>query len=96
MPYGGAGKTVGVDYESEIRNLDKQKGDLETRGRELLEAGKGDSDEFNDVVDQHRNVHGRRRLIDGMVKGSGDAESGAESLDRIKAEMGKGKPGSGT
>jgi len=96
MAYGGSDKAVGVDYESHIKDLDKQKGDLEARGRELLDAGKGDSDEFNDVVEQHRAVHGRRRLIDGLVNSSGDSASGAEALDRIKAEMGKGKPGSGT
>lgn len=91
MPYGGTDKTVKVDYKAQLDDLDKQKGDLEAKGRELMDAGKGGSDEFNDVMEQHRSVHGRRRFMEGMVKTSGDAESGAESLDRIKSEMGLGK-----
>jgi hypothetical protein len=86
------------DIQVHIDKIQEKKKKLETRGRELLEAGKAEDPEYDSLIEQHRFLRGKQRFFEGMQSEVGpspefgiearqkDAASRELSLDRANRQ----------
>lgn len=88
------------DLTSRINSVEADKKKIEVAAKELLAQDKGESPEYKSLIDQHQQLRGHQRMLEGMSsnlvaraqketteKNKGLLKQGSDALDSLRQQM---------